>query len=216
MIAWIGLALGIAYVAPPGPVNVATLRWGLVGGFRAAVGIQLGAIVGDALYAVLVLAGGGGIFAHPQARTLATAAGTSLLVYLVYLGWSALRSAWRGVHSSEASIHVEGQHHRVASWVTPWRAVATGVAIAAVNPLAVVFWLAVAGPLTRLDLRDAAAAIGGFIAGALAWAVAFPAAVRWSRSLLQGRLLDYASGLCGAALIACGLALAIAHIRGGG
>ena len=215
MTAWIGLALGIAYVAPPGPVNVATLRWGLVGGFRAAVGIQLGAIVGDALYAVLVLAGGGGVFAHPQARTLATVAGTSLLVYL---GWSALRSAWRSLHSSEASIHVEGRYHCVASRsrATPWRAVAMGVAIATVNPLSVVFWLAVAGPLTRLDLRDADAAIGGFITGNLAWAVAFPAAVRWSRSLLQGRLLDYVSGLCGAALIACGLALAIARAYGGG
>ena len=49
--------LGILYVAAPGPVNVATLRRGLRGGFGDALAVQLGAFVGDLPYVVLGLVG---------------------------------------------------------------------------------------------------------------------------------------------------------------
>jgi threonine/homoserine/homoserine lactone efflux protein len=43
--------MGLAYVAPPGPVNLETVRRGVAGGFRAGLVLQLGAVLGDLLYA---------------------------------------------------------------------------------------------------------------------------------------------------------------------
>ena len=50
-------ALGIAYAAFPGVVNTECLRRGMTSGFGAAVLIQMGALIGDAGWAVVALTG---------------------------------------------------------------------------------------------------------------------------------------------------------------
>ena len=91
----LGVMMGVAYVVPPGPVNIETARRGLTGGFPAALAMQLGAVIGDTTYAVLALAGVGLVLTHALAQALLGIVGTGLLLYL---GWSGL-SSWRGIVS---------------------------------------------------------------------------------------------------------------------
>src|SRR5512138_656777 len=93
MNAALAIMLGLAYVASPGPVNIETLRRGLVGGFRVALALQLGSLIGDLFWAMLVLAGVRLLLTHAAAQTVLSIAGAALLLYL---GCSALRS-WRAI-----------------------------------------------------------------------------------------------------------------------
>ena len=49
--------LGLIFNAAPGAVFAETVRQGVRGGYRPALGVQLGSLVGDALWAVLGLVG---------------------------------------------------------------------------------------------------------------------------------------------------------------
>jgi chemosensory pili system protein ChpE/L-lysine exporter family protein LysE/ArgO len=51
--------LGLLFNAAPGAVFAETVRQGVRGGFRPALSVQLGSLAGDALWAVLGLAGVG-------------------------------------------------------------------------------------------------------------------------------------------------------------
>ncbi|PYR24022.1 MAG: chemotaxis protein, partial [Acidobacteria bacterium] len=51
--------LGLVFNATPGPVFAETVRQGVRGGFRSALAVQLGSLVGDALWAVVGLTGVG-------------------------------------------------------------------------------------------------------------------------------------------------------------
>ncbi len=50
---WTAFALGIAFRAPPGPVNAEAGRRGLHRGFRGAFLTEVGALVGDTAWAIL-------------------------------------------------------------------------------------------------------------------------------------------------------------------
>src|SRR2546423_3713334 len=49
--------LGLAFCAPPGAVTAEALRRGLARGFRPALLMQLGSLIGDAPWAALALTG---------------------------------------------------------------------------------------------------------------------------------------------------------------
>jgi excisionase family DNA binding protein len=61
--------LGLVFNMAPGPVFAATLRHGVRGGFRPALAVQIGSLVGDALWAVLGLAGVGLLATLESLRT---------------------------------------------------------------------------------------------------------------------------------------------------
>ena len=90
-----GMLLGIAYVLPPGPVTTETVRRSLHGGMSAALAVQLGAIGGDLIYAILVMAGVGTILTHTAVRSGIDVLGAALLLYLgvsALQGWGACAS----------------------------------------------------------------------------------------------------------------------------
>jgi chemosensory pili system protein ChpE len=66
--------LGLLFNAAPGPVFAATVQVGVRGGFKPALAVQLGSIVGDGLWAVLGLAGVGVLL---QQTTLQFAIGSA-------------------------------------------------------------------------------------------------------------------------------------------
>lgn len=86
------LSFGIVFCLSPGAVLAETLRRGLKGGFRPALQVQFGSLIGDALWAVLGLTGLTLLLAQEQLRQplmLACAA------YLAWLGVQSLRDARR-------------------------------------------------------------------------------------------------------------------------
>src|SRR5437870_5605061 len=133
----LGVLMGVAYVIPPGPVNIETMRRGLTGGFRVALAMQLGAVTGVMVYAILALTGAGLLLVHPVAQSLLGIAGTGLLLYL---GWSALHS-WRAIASLMACPASKAAIRERPTPPSKQRSFWTGVAISVANPCGMAFWM---------------------------------------------------------------------------
>lgn len=192
-------ALGLILAAAPGPVFAETLRRGARGGFRPALGVQLGSLAGDALWAVLGLVGVGLLLRLEALRLPLELAGVS---YLFWLSWESWRSA--------------GRELDLAAPAAPaWRgALRAGVVLSVTNPQNLAYWAALGSALGAVGVRDPRPAhyavfFAGFMAAAVAWAFGCSALVdrlfrkageRWTR-------LTYR--LCAVAF----LALALAALR---
>src|SRR5262245_32803052 len=158
----LAIMLGLAYVASPGPVNIETLRCGLSGGFRVALALQLGSLLGDLFWASLALAGVGLLLTHAAAQTILGIAGTALLVYL---GCSALHS-WRtlaAVASPAGDPTAQARPAAPAAWRMAWM----GAAMATANPFGPAFWLSIGGAMGHGAQQHPVTFLGGFFLGAL-------------------------------------------------
>jgi threonine/homoserine/homoserine lactone efflux protein len=195
----LGIMLGLAYVASPGPVNIETLRRGLAGGFRVALALQLGSLIGDLFWASLALAGLGLLLAHAAAQTILGVAGTALLLYL---GCSALRS-WRAIAAVAIPAGASTSQRKPAAQAA-WRMAWTGAAIATVNPFGPAFWLSIGGALGG-SAQHPVTFLGGFFLGALIAAVGIALLVGIGHARITPRLVRLATSGCGLALIGCGL-----------
>ncbi|WP_437879356.1 LysE family transporter [Pseudomonas sp. LRF_L74] len=130
------LLFGFAFCLSPGAVLAETLRRGLKGGFRPALLVQFGSLIGDALWALIGLTGLAALLAHESVRiplTLLCAA------YLAWLGWQSLRDA-----SSEATA--VDLHERPSSS----GAFAAGAALSLSNPKNLVYWGALGSALAGI------------------------------------------------------------------
>ncbi|GAA2211343.1 hypothetical protein GCM10009850_068020 [Nonomuraea monospora] len=86
----LALWIGLVFNAAPGAVFSESLRRGVRGGFWPAFAVQAGSLAGDAVWAVLGLAGVGALFAVPVLRVPMTVGGCLLLAWL---GVTGLRDA---------------------------------------------------------------------------------------------------------------------------
>jgi len=198
---WSGVMIGIAYVLPPGPVNIETVRRGLTGGFRTAMALQCGALIGDMTYAVLALAGAGLLLTRTAAQSLLGLAGTALLVYL---GWSAFGS-WKTV----ARVVIERpsitrDSHR--------RAFGTGLAISLANPFTIAFWLSLGGSVIQHSQANGLGFLIGFFSGCLLSSVLVAVLAGRGTARITLNAARIVSGACGLALMTFGMSLGYSTI----
>ena len=149
--------LGFIFNATPGAVFVETIRHGMSGGYRAALSVQFGSLVGDAAWAVLGLAGIGLLL---QADSLKIPVGIAGAGYLAWLAWD----SWRASRS-EAEIMVPNQG---AS------AMRSGVVLSLSNPQNVAYWAALGSAFGALgisnpDRIDYTLFFLGFMGSSLVW-----------------------------------------------
>lgn len=81
--------LGLVFNAAPGAVFAETIRQGVRGGYRAALAVQVGSLVGDALWAVLGLIGIGLLLQLDALRWPVGILGAAYLLWLAYDSWKA-------------------------------------------------------------------------------------------------------------------------------
>jgi chemosensory pili system protein ChpE len=122
------LLLGFVFNAAPGAVFAETVRQSIRGGFRPALAVQLGSLAGDAIWAVLGLAGVGFLL---QLDVLRLPVGMAGVIYLVWLAWE----AWQ-----EANKHVPGTQHLPALYQRS--ALRSGIMLSITNPQNVAYWAA--------------------------------------------------------------------------
>jgi chemosensory pili system protein ChpE len=171
--------LGLLFNAAPGPVFAETVRRGTRGGFKPALAVQLGSIVGDALWAMLGLLGVGVLVQIEPLRVATGVGGTA------YLLWLALQ-AWRESRSVIA----------LGSGTPPAReAFRSGVLLSLTNPQNIAYWAAIGSALGAIGIDDPtisdyAAFFVGFMLSSIVWAFACAAivdsvlgaaSVRWAR-----------------------------------
>jgi len=84
--------MGLAFCGPPGAVFAEAFRRGAARGFGAALAVEFGSLIGDAVWAVIGLSGAGLLLHVPAVQGVFGIAGSGLLGWL---GLSALRDMWR-------------------------------------------------------------------------------------------------------------------------
>jgi threonine/homoserine/homoserine lactone efflux protein len=184
-------ALGLAFCAPPGVVTAEALRRGVTGGFRPALFVQLGSLVGDATWAVIALTGAAFLVRFPPVAVALRLAGVALLVHLA---WSALRAARRPLGTARAA---PGGHF------------AAGAALSLSNPNNVVFWTGVGGALLARTSGAFIVALAGFLLACTLWCFAFASLVGWGRHLVTDRFFVVVKVVCAVALVGFALRLAL-------
>jgi threonine/homoserine/homoserine lactone efflux protein len=190
------VGLGLAYSAAPGAVNTESLRRGLERGFRPALLVQVGALLGDLAWAVLALVG---IGLFLQDRSIQAILGVAGACFLLRLGWNALQQAWRG--------GLPGAHGQVSRGDF-----ATGIFFSLANPFGLAFWSGVGGGMAvtggaEPGLQEGLIFLTGFIGGAAIWCLLAASAVGWGRQLIGPGLVRWIGALSGLALGYFGLRL---------
>jgi chemosensory pili system protein ChpE/L-lysine exporter family protein LysE/ArgO len=165
--------LGLVFNAAPGPVFAATLRYGVRGGFRPALLVQLGSLAGDAAWAALGL-GGVGLLA--QSDALRAPIGVIGALYLSWLGWDAWRASRQQLADEPA---VAAGRTGTGNTLEPVR---TGVLLSLTNPQNVGYWAALGTALGAVGVAAPAAAdyavfFAGFMTSSLVWSLVFAAIV---------------------------------------
>lgn len=191
--------LGLVFNATPGAVFAETVRQGVHGGFRPALAVQVGSLVGDALWAVLGLVGIGLLL---QLEALRLPIGVAGVAYLLWLA----RDAWRAA-SREFSIEEGGEVQRQ-------RALKAGAMLSVTNPQNVAYWAALGSAMGAVGVASPTAAdygvfFAGFMASSVLWCFICAAVVDrvFKRAGLRWARVTYK--LCALAF----LALALGSVR---
>ncbi|MFL1544548.1 LysE family transporter [Pseudomonas sp. O39] len=129
------LVFGFVFCLSPGAVLAETLRRGLLHGFTPALLVQIGSLVGDAVWAVIGLTGIALLIQHDAVRVPLT------IVCALYL-------AWLGVRSLIDAWHLPEPSHAPAS--SGRNALAVGAAISLANPKNIIYWGALGSALSGI------------------------------------------------------------------
>ncbi len=192
--------LGLVFNAAPGPVFAATVRHGVRGGFRPALAVQVGSLAGDALWAVLGLAGIGLL---AQLESVRVPIGMAGAAYLMWLAWEAWRTS-----NHEFAVDATGGGDSGQT------ALRSGILLSLTNPQNVGFWAALGSALGAVGIYEPgvlgyAAFLAGFMLSSVVWALLFAAIV----NQVLGRASVYWARITYRMCAIMFLALALASLR---
>lgn len=179
--------LGVVIKATPGPIFAESLRRGIVGGFRPALAVQLGSLLGTAFWLVSADVADDLLFRTPFLQELLALAAAALLAGL---GWQSVRRVRRG---TPAASRTGGQ----GAWLG-------GAALSLCNP-----WAVVSSAVISVTARGnggqqapVSLTIAGYLAGTLLWCFIAAAAIGLLRTRLTPRFSVVIDAICGGVMLA--------------
>lgn len=162
--------LGLLFNAAPGAVFAETIRRSLDGGYRPALAVQFGSLVGDAVWAILGLAGIGILLQSDALRVPVGIGGALYLAWLAYESWrdSAATPPEPGAGADRATSG----------------ALRSGVILSLSNPQNVAYWAALGSAfgalgVTSPDRLDYMLFFAGFMASSILWCFVCAFGVSW-------------------------------------
>jgi chemosensory pili system protein ChpE len=182
MLFFTAISLGFIFNAAPGAVFAETVRQGLRGGFRPALAVQIGSLVGDALWALLGLAGVGFLL---QLDFLRLPIGIAGVLYLLWLAWDAWQEASKEFNvNSDSNVTTDYQ-----------KSLRSGILLSITNPQNVAYWAALGSAMGAVGVVNPTAHhyiifFAGFMVSSFLWSflcaglvaqVFGKAGVRWAR-----------------------------------
>jgi len=187
--------LGLVFNAAPGAVFAETVRQGLRGGFRPALAVQLGSLVGDTTWALLGLTGVGVLL---QLDALRAPIAIASAVYLLWLSWDSWKAA-----RIEYSVPAPGAQARR-------RAFRAGALLSLTNPQNLAYWAAIGTAMGSLGIeqpraQDYAVFFAGLMAASVLWCFVCAAIVDRMFRRVGAAWARFTYRLCAAVLL--GLAL---------
>ena len=158
--------LGLVFNAAPGAVFAETIKRSMSGGYREALFLQLGSLVGDALWAILGLLGIGVLLQSPAMQLPVAMAGAAYLAYLAWDSWAASNAPIQSSASHKANIKTSAKSTQSAT--------RAGVIISATNPQNIAYWAAIGSAFGALGITqpqplDYALFFSGFMLSSLLW-----------------------------------------------
>lgn len=202
MILLTGIALGVAYCAVPGAVNTECIRRGLSGGFRPAILIQGGALLGDMVWAILGLTGAAFILQFDALVILLGLVGAG---FLFSLARNSFRSAWSPTPTDGEGLTQQG------------RPLIVGATFSLANPAGLAFWSGIGGGLLATlgepSSGEIALLLTAFFIGSMIWCLAISAVVSWGRRFASPRLFRWVDALSGIALSYFAVRLLVSTVR---
>ncbi len=189
-------ALEVVYCAIPGAVTAEALRRGISRGYRPALLIQLGSLIGDLVWAVIALVGLAVLFESVPVRL-----GLGLIgcLFMLYLAVKALADAKKG-GMPETDVGMERGDFM------------TGVVLSTSNPFQLAFWLGI-GATTIASIAPNPTAehyivfMLGFIIAGVLWCPFFAYIVSVGRRFINERTFRIIQVICGIFLAYVGLNL---------
>nr|WP_275107352.1 LysE family transporter [Sulfobacillus harzensis] len=169
----------MVYSAAPGAVNTEALRRGLQRGFGPSFLVQMGALLGDVVWAVMGLTGVALVFHFLPVRIILGIAGVTFLLRMAWLSFIDARRPPDLTANSPAKEH---------------RDFVTGVIFSLANPFGIAFWGGIGGGfathIAGMPLIDKLVfLLLGFSVGALVWCIGISALVAWSREFIGEKVL---------------------------
>mgnify|MGYP001576049317 CR=1 FL=1 len=179
--------LGIAFSAPPGIINIESIRQGLKGGFWSAFAVGLGSLIGDGTYAVLAF---GGLSFIVQNNIIKFTVGLVGISFLVYLAISAFKI--KNLPKIEGGI--ASNKNRTAF--------INGAILSLTNPWAIAFWLSFGGILISSGISTNSENLWlfliTFLAGATSWVFIFSILIAFGKKFINDKVfhaISFISGL---------------------
>jgi chemosensory pili system protein ChpE len=189
--------LGIAFCAPPGIVTAETVRRGFARGFRPALFVQFGSLVGDTTWSLIALTGLAFLVQNNTARIILSVIGIALLSKLARDAISAARTAseTNNVPASERGDF------------------ATGALLSLSNPLNIVFWTGIGttaftGISGAPQLSHFVTFFIAFMTAAFLWCFIMAGLVAWGRQFITPLFFRFVNATCGLILFYFGIRLA--------
>jgi len=124
------VALVFLFNAAPGAVFAETVKVGVRGGFRPALAVQIVSLAGDALWAILGLAGVGVLL---QVDALSLPLGVAGVIYLLWLSYD----SWRAADQEIGELTTSTSNTNTQS-----KALRSGVLLSVTNPQNIAYWAA--------------------------------------------------------------------------
>lgn len=152
--------LGLILNAAPGAIFAETVREGVRGGFRPALAVQLGSLVGDAVWAILGLAGVGLLL---QLKALQIPIGIAGVVYLLWLSYGSWAEANKEFSIGEIDKNPSSK-----------KALRTGALLSLTNPQNIAYWAALGSAMGAVGIEEPTSLdyivfFTGFMASCVAW-----------------------------------------------
>jgi chemosensory pili system protein ChpE len=154
------MALGFLFNAVPGAIFAESLRRGLQGGFRSALYVQFGSLVGDLTWAVLGLGGAAVLFEVTTIKIPLEIFGGLLLAWLAFNSFidstkkiPLFQPAFKKDDKSELTI---------------------GAALSLSNPINITYWAGMAGIIAALGVSEPTGVsfvifLSGFMLSSVIW-----------------------------------------------
>lgn len=178
-------ALSLAFAVQPGVIGFEALRRGIAGGWSAALHVELGSLVGDAVWAALALLGASVLFQNRFVTLLLGLFGSGLILRFAWDAWRASR------HDVEiaAGGNARGNHF------------VAGAVLSLSNPQNITAWLGMSGTIVGLGFLNPQPIhllvfFSGFMIAQACWCFFFATAVEYGRRLLTQRIFRRTNLAC--------------------
>src|SRR5262249_21723939 len=161
-------------------------------GFRPAFAVQIGSLTGDALWAVLGLAGVGLLL---QLAYLRAPIGVAGIGYLLWLAWDTWRAS-----TFELNLNSNDSGDR------NHKALRSGIVLSLTNPQNVAYWAALGSALGAFGVQnpttsDYVTFFSGFMLASIVWAFVVAALVDWALGKTDVRWAQVTYRVCAAAFL---------------